>query len=61
MTNKILRIVPGGCAGNRKDECSGAVISLPQTRKQIDDTDSVRSLTIYLIGNSQKKIKVITL
>ncbi|HAK6119785.1 TPA: hypothetical protein H2R31_004934 [Salmonella enterica] len=61
MTNKILRIVPGGCAGNRKDECSGAVISLPQTRKQIDDTDSIRSLAIYLIGNSQKKIKVITL
>ncbi|HFW3091205.1 TPA: hypothetical protein ACIBE3_004914 [Salmonella enterica subsp. enterica serovar Reading] len=61
MTNKILRIVPGGCAGNRKYECSGAVISLPQTRKQIDDTDSIRSLAIYLIGNSQKKIKVITL
>lgn len=61
MTNKILRIIPGGCAKNSKEECTGALISLPQTQKRIDNTDSVRSLDIYLIGDSQKKIEVIKL
>ncbi|WP_336285977.1 hypothetical protein [Citrobacter arsenatis] len=61
MTNKILRIVPMGCSEYDKEECRGALISLPQTRKQIDVTDGIRSLDIYLINDSQKKVKVITL
>lgn len=61
MTNKIVRIVPDGCAENNKSECSGTVISLPQTRKQLETAEHVRTLDIYLINDSQKKIKVITL
>ncbi len=61
MTNKILRIVPDDCSGKNKSECAGAVILLPYTSKQIDDSEHVQTLSIYLINDLHKKIKVITL
>lgn len=61
MTNKIVRIVPDGCAEKNKSECNGTVISLPQSSKQLEAAEHVRTLDIYLINDSQKKIKVITL
>lgn len=60
-TNKILRMVPGGCDAGIKEECAGSVISLPGLRKQITVAEGVRTLDIYMIDDSQEKIKVITL
>ncbi|ATB16858.1 TPA: hypothetical protein J2F72_004760 [Escherichia coli] len=61
MTNKILRIVPDDCLEKNKSECVGAIILLPQASKQIDNSEHVHTLSIYLINDLHKKIKVITL
>lgn len=61
MTNKILRIVLDGCKKDVRQQCNGSVISLPTTTKEIDVTENIRLLDIYLINDIQKKVRTITL